>query len=70
MVTFRPHDRACLWLALTGEAGILILMIGFALGAVLHEQRLWLFGRSVWALAILVFGLWRARQSRQDGLRA
>jgi hypothetical protein len=69
MVTFRPHDRACLWLALTGEAGMLILMIGLALGAVLHEQRLWLFG-PFGALAILVFGLWRARQSRQDGLRA
>jgi hypothetical protein len=61
MVTFRPRDRVCLWLVLTGEAGILILMIGLALGAVLHEQRLWLFG-PLGALGILAFGLYWARR--------
>jgi hypothetical protein len=63
-MSLRPQDRICFWLAITSEAGMLVLMACLGLGALLHRQDLTLAG-PILGLLIVGFG-WVAAGQEQS----
>jgi hypothetical protein len=60
-MSLRPQDRICFWVAISSEAGMLVLMACLGLGALLHRQDLFVAG-PIFALLIIGFGLLVAGQ--------